>query len=273
VNEDPLKKSDSLGINGQALEALQRGDLESVIWTLLLEQTSDPVLATLMKFMYGRDHPGPAGPAGLDDAGTQPGQNPDPLLATLMTLMQGRDHLGPAGTAGLEEAGTQAEADSDPVLTTLMNLMHGQDHPGLSGTAGPDEARTQAEPGSDPLLATLMNLMHGQDHPGPAGTAGLEDAEGRRLAPPYGLPDVAVTSSENGQPDAARATLRRVALMLGACPACCGEETSCPECHGSGKPGSVPSTASAHELRAWIEPALGRMGMLITNPALSAAAT
>lgn len=124
------------------------------------------------------------------------------------------------------------------------------------------------EQNSDPMLATLMQVMLGPDHAALAGSAGQE-AKPKRTSR-RGPADGAVPGIENGRPDA-RAALRRVALMLGACSVCCGEEVSCPECHGSGKPGSVPSIASAPALRAWLEPAFGRMGMHITNPALSAA--
>jgi hypothetical protein len=157
---DPLATYESLGIDGHVLEALQRGDLQTVILSMLLEQNSDPMLATLMQVMLGRDH-----------------------------------------TAVVGSAGQEAK----PKRTSRR---------------------------------------------GPA--------------------DGAVPGIENGRPDA-RATLRRVALILGACSACCGEEVSCPDCHGSGKPGSVQSIASAPALRAWLDPALGRMGMHITNPALPAA--
>jgi hypothetical protein len=68
-------------------------------------------------------------------------------------------------------------------------------------------------------------------------------------------------NEDNGQLAAVRATLRRVAGKLGACSTCCGEESSCPECHGSGKPGSAPFMASAEELGAWLGPALDRMGV------------
>ena len=154
---DPLATYESLGIDGHVLEALQRGDLQTVILSMLLEQNSDPMVATLMQVMLGQDHEVVAG------------QETKPKRASR------RDPVGGAA-------------------------------PGI----------------------------------------------------------------ENGRPDA-RATLHRVALMLGACSVCCGEEVSCPECHGSGKPGSVQSVGSAPALRAWLEPAFARMGMHITNPALPAA--
>src|SRR5208283_1415302 len=109
-----------------------------------------------------------------------------------------------------------------------------------AGTTGLEEAVGQLGQDPDPRLATLMNLMHGQNHAEAAGTTGLE---AERQQAQCGLPNGAVTTSANGQLDAVRAALRHVALMLGACPACCGEEASCPECHGNGKPGSVPSIA------------------------------
>jgi hypothetical protein len=160
LQEDSLGQFESLGINAHMYEALQSGDLRTVIVSMLLEQNPDPQFATLMQFMLAR-HGGEI-----------------------------------SGTAG-QEAG------------------------GVNGTSR------------------------------------------------YGRSDAATPGAQKGRPDV-RATLRHVALMLGACPACCGEDASCPECRGSGKPGSAPSSASPHGLRAWLEPALGRMGMHITNPALSA---
>jgi hypothetical protein len=119
---------------------------------------------------------------------------------------------------------------------------------------------------SDPLLAIVMQFLFGQNHQNHAVPSGTPSGTADRDASHYGSSDVAVLgSSDNGQL-AAGATLRYVTRMLGACPTCCGEEASCPECHGTGKPGSVPSIASAEEFRAWIEPALGSMGMHVTNP-------
>ena len=64
MNEDPLKKSDGLGINAQVYAALLRGDLETVIWTMLLGQNADPRLATLMDLMHGQNDAEAAGPRG-----------------------------------------------------------------------------------------------------------------------------------------------------------------------------------------------------------------
>ena len=61
---DPLATYESLGIDGHVLEALQRGDLQTVILSMLLEQNSDPMLATLMQVMLGPDHAALAGSAG-----------------------------------------------------------------------------------------------------------------------------------------------------------------------------------------------------------------
>jgi hypothetical protein len=97
----------------------------------------------------------------------------------------------------------------------------------------------------DSPLATLMRPILAENCVLPFGTTGQNEG--------------------NGQLAAARATLRRLAERLGACSTCCGEESSCPECHGSGTPGSAPSMASAEELGDWLGPALGRMGMHIMN--------
>ncbi len=124
--------------------------------------------------------------------------------------------------------------------------------------------RALSEMSSDPLLAAVMRFMLAEDHTPPT--------RGDPAVPAGGDPAVPAGMTgqdDDGQLDAVRATLRHVTQMLGACPTCCGEEASCPECHGGGKPGSVPSIASAEELRAWIDPALGRMGMHIANQAIS----
>lgn len=194
MKEDPLTMYDSLGIDRHVYEALQRGDIESVIWSMLLEQ------------------------------------NPDPLFATVVNFMRARNDTVSRGAGEREEVPGQ----------------------------------------SDPLLAIMMNFMNAGNDAVPPGTDELGEAKGQQPSdgsPPY----VVLTRFENEQLNAVRATLCHVTQMLGACSACCGEDASCLACHGRGKPGSVPSAASVHEFRAWIEPALGRMGMLVTHPAVSAA--
>jgi hypothetical protein len=96
----------------------------------------------------------------------------------------------------------------------------------------------------DSPLATVMRLILANNSMPLFGTAGQNEGSGQL---------------------AAVVTLRRVAGMLGACPTCCGVESSCPECHGSGNPGSAAPMASAEELEAWLRPALNRMGMHIMN--------
>lgn len=124
--------------------------------------------------------------------------------------------------------------------------------------------RALSEMNPDPLLAAVMRFMLAEDPTAPAAGNPAVPAGGNPAAPAG-----TTGRDDDGQLDAVRATLRHVTQMLGACPTCCGEEASCPECRGSGKPGSVPSIASAEELRAWIDPALGRVGMHITNQAIS----
>jgi hypothetical protein len=148
MKEDPLKGYvDASGINSRVFEALQGGDLQSLIWGLLPQMT-----------------------------GMLPEMNPDSPLATVMRLILAKNNMAPFGTTGQNE-------------------------------------------GNEPL--------------------------------------------------AAAATLRRVAGMLGACSTCCGVESSCPDCHGRGKPGSAQSTASAEELGAWLAPVLARMQMHIMNRVIS----
>lgn len=128
------------------------------------------------------------------------------------------------------------------------------------------------EQDSDPLLGTVMQFILMQSHAMSPGTRRRDEAAGPPGSPHGSSDDVVIGSSDNGQSSALRAALGHVAGMLGACSACCGEERSCPKCHGGGKPGCAPSIASAEELRAWLEPALWRMGMHITSPPLPEAA-
>lgn len=122
---------------------------------------------------------------------------------------------------------------------------------------------------SDPLLAAVIQSMLTQNQ-GMFAEAARPDEANEQHAHQRGRQDVTViSSSDDSQLATAPATLRNVAQMLGACSACCGEDRSCPKCHGRGRPGSVPSIASAGEFRAWIEPALVRMGMRITDLAVA----
>jgi hypothetical protein len=104
---------------------------------------------------------------------------------------------------------------------------------------------SQMNPNPDSPLAAVMGLLLAKNSGLPFGTTGQNEG--------------------NGQLAGAQATLRRVAAMLGACPTCCGEESSCPACHGHGGPGRFPSIASAEELGDWLSPALDRMGMHIMH--------
>jgi hypothetical protein len=104
-------------------------------------------------------------------------------------------------------------------------------------------------PNPDSPLAAVMGLLLAKNSGLPFGTTGQNEG--------------------NGQLAVAKATLRRVAAMLGACSTCCGEESSCPACHGSGGPGYFPSIASAEELGAWLAPVLDRMGMHIMHRVMS----
>jgi hypothetical protein len=107
---------------------------------------------------------------------------------------------------------------------------------------------SQMNPSPDSPLAAVMGLLLAKNGGLPFGTTGQNDGNGQL---------------------AAVATLRRVAGMLGACSTCCGVESSCPECHGRGKPGFAPPTASAEELLAWLAPVLARMEMHIMNRVIS----
>ena len=92
----------------------------------------------------------------------------------------------------------------------------------------------------------------------------------RSILAKNGMPTFGTTGQNEGDGQlAAVATLRRVAGMLGACSTCCGVESSCPECHGRGKPGFAPPTASAEELLGWLAPVLARMEMHIMNRVIS----
>jgi hypothetical protein len=60
-------------------------------------------------------------------------------------------------------------------------------------------------------------------------------------------------------PDAVR--IRRVAATVGACPRCLGDDASCVECAGQGKPGYRAANPAA--LLAWITPPLRRLGLCV----------
>jgi hypothetical protein len=126
-----------------------------------------------------------------------------------------------------------------------------------------------SEMNPDSPIATLARFMLPENYALFSGAAGQNEDSGQLAAVRALLSGTTGQNDDNGQLAAVRATLRRVAGMLGACSTCCGEEASCPECRGCGKPGSAPSTASAEELGAWLGPALDRIGMHITNQVIS----
>src|SRR5205809_967270 len=56
MEEDPLKDYvNSLGLNWQLVEALQSGDLQTLILGLLSEENSDPLLASMMQLMLAQN--------------------------------------------------------------------------------------------------------------------------------------------------------------------------------------------------------------------------
>ena len=179
----------------------------------------------------------------------------DPLMATPEGEAMDEDPLmaTPEGEAMDEDplmATPEGEAmDEDPLMATPEGeamdedpLMADVDASGINGRVYEALQRGDfqsliwgilSETNPDSPLATLLRFMLAENHGLSSGTAGQNDG--------------------NGQLAAVRATLRRVAGTLGACSTCFGEESSCPECHGSGKPGSAPSSmASAEELGAWL---------------------
>ena len=114
------------------------------------------------------------------------------------------------------------------------------------------------------ILPQLTGMLPGMNPDSPLATVM------RLILANNGMPPFGATGQNEGNGQlAAVATLRRVAGMLGACSTCCGVESSCPECHGSGNPGSAAPMASAEELEAWLRPALNRMGMHIMNRVIS----
>jgi len=64
--------------------------------------------------------------------------------------------------------------------------------------------------------------------------------------------------------------IRLVASMVGACPACLGEEEICGECHGVGKPGT--RAADAEALIRWIALPLHQAGLCVGRPRRTPAA-
>jgi len=60
------------------------------------------------------------------------------------------------------------------------------------------------------------------------------------------------------------AVVRFVAAMVGACPVCLGEEESCGDCHGVGKPGTRASNPEA--LIRWVALPLHQAGLCVGRP-------
>ena len=56
--------------------------------------------------------------------------------------------------------------------------------------------------------------------------------------------------------------MRRVAAMVGACPRCLGDDASCLECAGKGKPGYRAPDGAA--LLEWIAGPLDRLGLCVS---------
>jgi hypothetical protein len=169
MTDDSLKKFvDSLGVDGHVNEATLRGDLQTLILSMLSGQKANPWLDLVLLFIFGESE---------------------------------------------------------------------HSHASSSETADRNAAEANAAEAQDP------------SHRAPSDLADLN-------------------VSDNGQL-AAGATLRHLTRMLEGCPTCRGDEASCPECHGSGKPASVPPMAKTEELWAWVEPALNYMHMHITNPGVT----
>ena len=61
--------------------------------------------------------------------------------------------------------------------------------------------------------------------------------------------------------DSAEERLARVAVMVGACSLCLGEDPVCLECNGSGRPGSLAPDRDA--LVRWIRPSLRRIDLCL----------
>lgn len=56
--------------------------------------------------------------------------------------------------------------------------------------------------------------------------------------------------------------IRRVAAIVGACPRCLGDDASCAQCAGKGRPGySAPDKTALLE---WITPPLQRLGLCVS---------
>jgi hypothetical protein len=145
----------------------------------------------------------------------------------------------------MEEDPLKAYADASGINGRVFEaLLQGGDLRSLIWGILPQMTGMLPEMNPDSPLATVMRLILANNGMPLFGTTGQNEGNGQL---------------------AAVATLRRVAGMLGACSTCCGEESSCPACHGSGGPGCFPSIASAEELGAWLGPVLDRMGMHIMH--------
>ena len=148
----------------------------------------------------------------------------------------------------MEEDPLKAYADASGINGRVFEALQRGDFQSLIWGLLPQMTGMLPEMNPDSPLATVMRLILANNSMPPFGTTGQNEGNGQL---------------------AAIATLRRVAGMLGACSTCCGVESSCPDCHGSGKPGFAPSMASAEELGDWLAPALDRMGMHIMHRVIS----
>jgi hypothetical protein len=144
----------------------------------------------------------------------------------------------------MEEDPLKAYADASGINGRVFEALQRGDFQSLIWGMLPRMTGMLPEMNPDSPLATVMRLILANNSMPPFGTTGQNEGNGQL---------------------AAIATLRRVAGMLGACSTCCGVESSCSECHGHGKPGFAPPTASAEELLAWLAPVLARMEMHIMN--------
>jgi hypothetical protein len=57
-------------------------------------------------------------------------------------------------------------------------------------------------------------------------------------------------------------TIRRIAAIVGACQRCLGDDASCAECAGKGRPGYSPPDKTA--LLEWSTPPLRRLGLCVS---------
>lgn len=140
------------------------------------------------------------------------------------------------------------------LLTERLGLTQEEDEALQGGDLSRVFASRFAERFSDPLMATLFNSMVQQN----------SEARENHVDHERDLDRAKMTIRKLKEDLAAADTMAHyIAEVFGACPQCWGLNRLCPQCKGSGKPGS--GEPQEQELLSWVGPALAKLGMKVTK--------